>query len=70
MTKLAQGMNKYEYTYTYRHKDRHCLYVPCIADLFFIAFSVRLLFNIREKGLVDEMEELEGEGWQILREDA
>ena len=34
----------------------HCLYVFCIADLIFIAFSVRLLFTIREKDLVDEME--------------
>jgi hypothetical protein len=56
MTKLAQGLNKYEYTYTYIQIDRHCLYVPCVADLIFIAFSVKLLFNIREKDLVDEME--------------
>ena len=34
------------------------------------AYRVKILFDIREKDVVDELEKLEGEGWHTLMEDA
>jgi len=62
MMKLAHGLNRYVYTET--------LSISAAVNGTVSALRVRLLFIIREKELVDELDKLEGEAWQTLREDA